>query len=87
MGNQRETLIPSKLKYITLLSYQTNNYQFKSTTGFNASIYNNTIDYLWLNIVHLFVVKKIGTVLSAKLAKIRGFNLLKREKISLIDFN
>jgi len=46
MGNQRETLIPSKLKYITLLSYQTNNYQFKSTTGFNASIYNNTIDYL-----------------------------------------
>ncbi len=46
MGNQHETLIPSRLKYITLLSHQTNNYQFISATGFNASIYNNTIDYL-----------------------------------------
>jgi len=25
MGNQRQTLIPSRLKYITLLSHQTNN--------------------------------------------------------------
>ena len=45
MGNQRETLIPSRLKYITLLSHQTNNSQFKLTVGFNASIYNNTINY------------------------------------------
>jgi len=46
MGNQRENLIPSRLKYITLLSHQTNNSKVKSTIGFNASIYNNTIDYL-----------------------------------------
>jgi len=46
MGNQRETLIPSRLKYITLLSHQTNNSQFKSIIGFNASIYNSGIDYL-----------------------------------------
>ena len=46
MGNQRETLIPSRLKYYTLLSYQTNNYQFKSITGLNPSIYDNIIDYL-----------------------------------------
>lgn len=46
MGNQRETLIPSRLKYITLLSHQTNNTELKSTTRFNVSIYNSTIDYL-----------------------------------------
>ena len=46
MGNQRKTLIPSKLKYITLLSHQTNNTELKSTIGSNASIYDNTIDYL-----------------------------------------
>ncbi len=46
MGNQRETLIPSRLKYITLLSHQTNNSQFKSIIGLNASIYNSGIDYL-----------------------------------------
>ncbi len=46
MGNQYETLIPSRLKYITLLSHQTNNSQFKSIIGFNASIHNNAIDYL-----------------------------------------
>ncbi len=46
MGNQYETLIPSKLKYITLLSHQTNNTKLKLTIGFNASTYNNTIDYL-----------------------------------------
>jgi len=46
MGNQHETLVPSGLKYITLLSHQTNNYQFKSIVGYNASIHNNTIDYL-----------------------------------------
>jgi len=46
MGNQRETLIPSRLKYITLLSHQTNNSQLESIIGFNAFICNNTIDYL-----------------------------------------
>ncbi len=46
MGNQRETLIPSRLKYITLLSHQTNNTKLKSIIGFNAFIYNNIIDYL-----------------------------------------
>jgi len=46
MGNQRQTLIPSRLKYITLLSHQANNTELKSTIGFNASIYNSTIDYL-----------------------------------------
>ena len=45
MGNQRETLIPSILKYITLLSHQTNNAELKIII-FNASIYNNTINYL-----------------------------------------
>ena len=46
MGNQRETLIPSRRKYITLLSHQTNNTELESMIGFNASIYNNTIAYL-----------------------------------------
>jgi len=46
MGNQCENLIPSRLKYITLLSHQTNNSDVKSTIGSNTSIYNNTIDYL-----------------------------------------
>lgn len=44
MGNQREILVPSRLKYITLLSHQTNNSELKSTVGFNASIYNNRRD-------------------------------------------
>lgn len=34
MGNQCETLIPSKLSYITLLSQQTNNSEVKSIIGF-----------------------------------------------------
>ena len=46
MGNQREILIPSRLKHITLLSHQTNNTKLKSIIESNASIYNNTIDYL-----------------------------------------
>jgi len=46
MGNQYETFIPSRLKYITLLSHQTNNTELKSIIGFNAFIHNNTIDYL-----------------------------------------
>ena len=46
MGNQCETLDPSRLKYITLLSHQANNTELKLTTGFNVSIYNNTRDYL-----------------------------------------
>ncbi len=45
MGNQYETLIPSRLKHISLLSHQTNNSQVKSIK-LNASIYNNTMDYL-----------------------------------------
>ena len=46
MGNQSQTIIPSKLNYFTLLSHQTNNTEPKSTIGFNAFICNNTIDYL-----------------------------------------
>ena len=46
MGNQRETLIPSRLKYITLLSHQTNNSELKSTIGFNTLLHNSGIDYL-----------------------------------------
>ncbi len=46
MGGQSETLIPSRLKYITLLSHQTNNTELKSTIGFNAPVCNNTMSYL-----------------------------------------
>ncbi len=46
MGNQRQTLIPSKLNYITLLSHQTKNTELKSIVAFNASTYDNGIDYL-----------------------------------------
>jgi len=46
MGNQHETLIPSRLDYITSLSHETNNTQPGLTLGFNASIYDNSIDYL-----------------------------------------
>jgi len=74
MGNQHETLIPSRLEYVTSLSHQTDNSQFKSIIGFNAFVYNNVIDYIWVNIAYLSVVKKVGIVLSAKLAKIRGFS-------------
>ncbi len=42
MGNQRKTLDPSRLKYITLLSHQTNNAELK-IIRFNTSIYGNTI--------------------------------------------
>ena len=58
MGNQRETLIPSRLKYITLLSYQINNTKFRLTIRFNISIYDNIMDYLRVDIAYLFVVKK-----------------------------
>lgn len=44
MGNQHETLIPSRLKYVTSLSHQTDNSQFKSIIEFNASIHNSGID-------------------------------------------
>ena len=81
MGNQYETLIPSRLKYITLLSYQTNNTEVKSIIGFNTSIYNSGIDYLWVDIAYLFVVKKVGIILDARLAKIRDFNLFNGENI------
>jgi len=46
MGNQHETLIPSRLEYVTSLSHQTDNSQFKSIIGFNAFVYNNVIDYI-----------------------------------------
>ncbi len=46
MGNQRETSIPSGLNHYTVLSHQTNNTKLKSIIESNASIYNNTIDYL-----------------------------------------
>ncbi len=46
MNGQYKTLIPSKLKYITLISHQSNNTELKSIIEFNASIYDNTIDYL-----------------------------------------
>ena len=46
MGNQYETLIPSKLNHITLLSHQTNNTEHESIIEFNTLIYSNTIDYL-----------------------------------------
>ncbi len=58
MGNQREILVPSRLKYITLLSHQTNNTKLELTIGFNASIYDNIIDYLSVNTAYLFVLKK-----------------------------
>ncbi|GAI94363.1 unnamed protein product [marine sediment metagenome] len=45
MGGQRETLLPPRLNYITLLSHQTNYSKLKSIIGFNAPIYNNTVDY------------------------------------------
>ncbi len=76
MGNQRETLVLSRLEYITLLSHQPNNSEVKSIIGFNTSIYNNTIDYLSVNIAYLFVVKKIGIILDARLAKIEDLCLL-----------
>ncbi len=46
MGNQRKTLIPSRLKYNTLFSHQTSSTEVKSIIGFNVFIHNNTIDYL-----------------------------------------
>ncbi len=46
MSNQCETLIPSKLNHITLLSHQTNNSELKSIIEFDAFIYDNTIDSL-----------------------------------------
>ncbi len=46
MHGQRKTLIPSRLNYIPVLSYQTNNNKPRSTIGFNSSIHNNTTDNL-----------------------------------------
>ena len=46
MGNQRENLIPSKLKYITLLSHQTNNTELESIIGLNTFLRNNIMNYL-----------------------------------------
>lgn len=46
MGNQRETLIPSKLNYISLTLHKTNNNKLESIIELNTSIYNDMIDYL-----------------------------------------
>ena len=46
MGNQHETLIPSKLNYIPSTFHKTNNNKLKLIIGFNAFIYNSGIDYL-----------------------------------------
>ncbi len=46
MGNQYETLIPSKLNYITLPLHQTNNTELKSIMGFNVPTYDNRIGYV-----------------------------------------
>ncbi len=46
MGGQHETIIPSKLNYIPLLSHKANNSKLKLTIRFNISIYDNIIDYL-----------------------------------------
>jgi len=46
MGNQCETLIPSRLEDITFLSHQTNDTELKSAIVFNASIHDNTINHL-----------------------------------------
>ncbi len=46
MGNQYENLIPSRLNYIPLLSHKTNNTKLKLIIEFDASIYNNTRNYL-----------------------------------------
>lgn len=46
MGNQRETLVPSSSKYITLLSYQADNTELESTITSNASIHNNILNCL-----------------------------------------
>ena len=48
MGNQYETLIPSKLNYIPLTFHQTNNTKLNQLTGLNISIYDDIIDYLEL---------------------------------------
>ena len=45
MGNQYETLIPSRPKYTPLFSHQTNNTKLKSIIESNASIYGNITDY------------------------------------------
>ncbi len=45
MDGQRETLVPSKLDYVTLLFHQTNNTELKSIIRSNAFIYGNKIDY------------------------------------------
>lgn len=46
MGNQRETIIPSRLNYIALISHKTNNTKLKLIIGFNTFVCDNIIDYL-----------------------------------------
>ncbi len=58
MGNQRETLVPSEPKYILLFSRQTNNTDLKAIIASNASIHNNILDYLWVDMAHLFAVNE-----------------------------
>ena len=81
MNGQCKTLIPSKLNYIPLTFHKTNNTEVKLMIAFNNSIYDNVMDYLWVGIAHLFVVKKLGIILDARLAKIRDFNLFNGENI------
>jgi len=46
MRNQYETLIPSRLKYISLTFHKTNNSKLELTIEFNTSIHDNIIHYL-----------------------------------------
>ncbi len=41
MGNQRQTLIPSKLDYVPLAFHETNNTKLKLIIRANISIYDN----------------------------------------------
>ena len=63
MGNGRETLIPSRLKYRIPLCHQTNNSELKSIIRFNAFLCNSAINHLWVDITHRFVVKKVGIII------------------------
>ena len=58
MGNQYETLIPSKLKYFSLTFHKTNNTKLRLTIALNTSIHDDILDYLCVDIEYSFVVKK-----------------------------
>ncbi len=46
MGNQYQSIVPSKLNYITLLSHRTNDTELTSTVEFNTSGYDDAIGCL-----------------------------------------